>query len=189
MHLLNAFFKNYPYLSSFIATGMKASLADAFAQKTEPVTSKRSPGKKFSVPRNLTFLLYGGLYQGCAQYYIYNRVFPFLFGAGSSPLQVTMKVVSDLLLVTPFLCLPSMYLMKAIVFQYSFKEAFRKYIYDIREHRVVKKYWAIWGPTQYLTFGFIPEHLRIVFIASVSFFWLIILSRLTAKSDKELKIK
>ena len=44
---------------------------------------------------------------------------------------------------------------------------------------------SIWGPVQCLTFGVVPEHLRIAFIAVVSFFWLIIFSSLTAKSQKE----
>jgi hypothetical protein len=38
---------------------------------------------------------------------------------------------------------------------------------------------------QCLTFGVVPQHLRIAFIAVVSFFWLIIFSSLTAKSQKE----
>ena len=176
--IINAFFKNYPYLSSFVSTGLKASLADFAAQTTE---AERNKG--FDFLRNLTFLLYGGLYQGCAQYYFYNIVFPKLFGVGTDPVSVARKVFADLLILTPFVCLPSVYFLKAIVFRYSFKEAAKRYWLDVKEQKVVIKYWMLWGPVQTLTFGFIPPHLRIIFIAGVSFFWLIILSRLSSKSD------
>lgn len=176
--LLNAFFKNYPYLSSFLSTGLKASLADFAAQATD--SDKK---KGFNLLRNLTFLLYGGLYQGCAQYFLYNVVFPQLFGTGTDPTSVAKKVFADLLILTPFLCLPSVYFLKAIVFRYSFKEAARKYWTDVKEQKVVFKYWMLWAPVQTLTFGFVPPHLRILFIAGVSFFWLIILSKLTSSSD------
>jgi hypothetical protein len=45
------------------------------------------------------------------------------------------------------------------------------------------KYWAIWTPTQCITFSIVPEHLRIPFIAAVSFGWLILLSSITSRGD------
>lgn len=47
------------------------------------------------------------------------------------------------------------------------------------------KRYSLWGPVQCLTFGVVPQHLRIAFIALVSFFWLIIFSSVTAKGQKE----
>ena len=176
--ILNSFFKNYPYISSFLSTGVKALLADLAAQATESGSKK-----DFDFLRNLTFFLYGGLYQGCAQYFLYNVLFPKLFGVGTDSVSVAKKVLADLLILTPFLCLPSVYFLKAIVFRYSFKEAARRYWVDVKEQKVVLKYWMLWAPVQTLTFGFIPPHLRILFIAGVSFFWLIILSKLSSKSD------
>jgi hypothetical protein len=47
------------------------------------------------------------------------------------------------------------------------------------------KFYILRKKTLQLTFGVVPQHLRIAFIAVVSFFWLIIFSSLTAKSQKE----
>lgn len=173
--LLNAFFKNYPYASSFLVTGIKAGFADAIAQASEPGS--------FLMLRNLVFLLYGGLYQGCTQYFLYNKLFPKLFGVSTAPTVVAKKVLTDLLVLTPFLCLPSVYFLKSLVFRYSPVVAAKKYWTDVKDNGVVFKYWILWCPVQCLTFGVIPEHLRISFIALISFFWLIILSKITSKSD------
>jgi len=65
--------------------------------------------------------------------------------------------------------------------RYSAKEAFRRYVDDIRNHGLLTKYWLLWGPVQCLTFSIVPEHFRVTFIAAVSFFWLIILSSIASK--------
>ena len=37
-------------------------------------------------------------------------------------------------------------------------------------------FWKVWTPAHIVTFGLMPEPLRITWVASVSFFWLIIKS-------------
>ena len=173
--MLTMLLKKYPYVSSFVVTGVKAAMADALVQIGAP--------DKFSILRNLAFLLYGGLYQGCTQYFIYNELFPKFLGVSSDPTTVLKKVLLDLLVLTPFLCLPVVYVFKALVFKWKLSEAFHKYMVDVKENGIVFKYWMLWGPMQCLTFGIIPKHLRIGFIATVSFFWTIILSSVTSKTD------
>ena len=56
-------------------------------------------------PRTLAFLLYGGLYQGICQLFIFNEVFPALFGTGTDLGTVTAKVLTDQFVLTPLLCL------------------------------------------------------------------------------------
>lgn len=148
-----------------------------------------APPNRFQPLRNLAFLLYGGLYQGCAQHFLYNVCFPKWFGANTAPLTVVKKVSFDLLVLTPALCLPTAYLTKALIFRYSLKEGLRRYITDVKENGLLKKYSMIWGPVHCLTFGVVPAHLRIVFIAAFSFVWLILLSSLTSKSDANREAK
>lgn len=185
--MIDTFFQTYPYLSAFLTTGFKASLADLAAQTRSNVRERNKDDggetKPFQFLRNLAFLLYGGLYQGCAQHFFYNIMLPTIFGEGRTIGTVLCKVLFDALILTPILCLPSAYLTKAIVFRYSLKEGLSRYIYDVKKNRLLFKYWALWAPVQCLTFGVIPVHYRIAFIAVVSFFWLMILSSLTAKSD------
>jgi protein Mpv17 len=132
--------------------------------------------------RTLAFLLYGGLYQGCVQYFIFNECFPRWFGSGEDVWTVATKVLFDLFALTPFLCLPFAYLFKAFAFRYSPAEGISRYLEDAKRDLLVK-YWIFWGPTQCITFGVMPAQWRIPFIAAMSFFWLITLSTISSRGD------
>jgi hypothetical protein len=58
-----------------------------------------------------------------------------------------------------------------------------RYKHDITESGLLKKYWLLWGPVNSFTFSVIPQHFRIPFMASISFFWMIALSYISAKGD------
>lgn len=178
MSTLESFYKTAPYEAAFMTCGIKASAADFLAQKRESDDNKAQEQVEFE--RNLAFILYGGLYQGMAQYYIYNVLFPMWFGNGHDILSVGIQVVFDLGVISPFLCLPVAYLAKSAIYGNTPIEGMKKYINDVRHQGLLLKYYKIWFPAQCLTFGVVPEHLRIVFIACVSFFWLILLSSITA---------
>jgi len=64
---------------------------------------------KFDLRRCLIFLIYGGLYQGCAQEYIYNDILPIL-GTGTDVKTVAKKVVLDMAFISPLICIPSKYI-------------------------------------------------------------------------------
>eukprot|EP00967_Tisochrysis_lutea_P027864 scaffold32377_cov34-Tisochrysis_lutea.AAC.1 len=135
--------------------------------------------------RTTAFFLYGGLYQGATQYYLFNECFPRWFGTSDDLATLATKVLFDQLVLTPFLCLPVAYLIKAIAFAESPAEGLRRYIADVKEDLLIK-YWLIWTPAQCFTFGVVPPQYRIAFIALVSFFWLIILSTISARDDAAL---
>lgn len=75
-----------------------------------------------------------------------------IFGTGTDVATVLCKVAFDMLVLTPFLCLPVAYLVKALVFQYPLKEGLEKYVADAKKDLLLK-YWAIWTPAQCLTFS------------------------------------
>eukprot|EP00580_Thalassiosira_gravida_P003184 CAMPEP_0201618146 /NCGR_PEP_ID=MMETSP0492-20130828/38179_1 /ASSEMBLY_ACC=CAM_ASM_000837 /TAXON_ID=420259 /ORGANISM="Thalassiosira gravida, Strain GMp14c1" /LENGTH=209 /DNA_ID=CAMNT_0048086631 /DNA_START=318 /DNA_END=947 /DNA_ORIENTATION=+ len=190
-----------PLASAFVTCGFKASLADFVAQKraareeiegdddynvdSDTIILGGIEETPFEKRRNFAFLLYGGFYQGMAQQIIFNGIFPFLFGQGQDVETVISKVLCDSMFVTPFICLPVAYVVKSVIFQYSLIEAFTRYKDDVLNNGLLVKYWSLWVPVQCLTFGVVPQHLRIVFIAFVSFFWLIIFSSIAAKGQKE----
>eukprot|EP01082_Thalassiosira_pseudonana_P013238 g11575.t1 g11575 contig6:138175-138926(-) len=185
-----------PLASAFVTCGVKACAADLVAQKKQAAKDAKElfgddddDDGDISIPiekrRNFAFFLYGGFYQGMAQEIIFNEVFPKLFGQGTDVYTVASKVLFDALVISPLVCLPVAYLVKSVIFQYSFREALRRYKSDVMENGLLTKYWSLWGPVQCLTFGVVPQHLRIAFIALVSFFWLIIFSSVTAKGQKE----
>ena len=180
---LDAFFQSSPYGAAAITCGFKASTADLVAQKRQ-FNKRDHTADQHNEPdwrRNVAFTLYGAIYQGMAQEFIYNHLYPTFFGAGTSVGIVLSKVLFDLLIQTTLLTLPIAYLIKAMIYQYSPREAFRRYLDDVKNHGLLKKYFLLWGPVQCITFSIIPVHYRVTFIACVSFFWLIILSTIATK--------
>jgi len=117
---------------------------------------------------------------------IFHEIFPKIFGQGTDVFTVISKLAFDMLVVSPFVCLPVAYLVKSDIFQYIIGEGLARYEDDVTKNGLLLKYWSIWGPVQCLTF---PVHLRIAFIALISFFWLIIFSSITAKGQKERELE
>jgi hypothetical protein len=130
--------------------------SDAIAQKTE--SARKQP--RFSFRRNIAFIIYGGLYNGFFENFLFNNCFPVVFGEGTDLVTVASKVVVDQLILTPFLCLPAAYIVRALVFRSSVRDALSRYLSDAKKD-LLWKYWLIWTPTQCLTFSVVPVHLRI----------------------------
>lgn len=151
---------------------------------TTSLETSASQPKSFSFKRNLALLFYGGLYQGCGQELIYNNLFSMLFGAGTQARTVMTKVCFDMLMVQPFLSLPIAYVIKAPIFGYSFSDSIRRYLVDVKQNRLLQQCWMVWTPTQIVSFMLIPKHLRISFMACVSFFWIILFSSISSKEWK-----
>ena len=200
--IVSDFYQSAPYLAAFLTCGVKASAADFVAQRsaqgsadshrsddqhgvfTTITSNTKESVEKIDIARNTAFILYGGLYQGITQEFIFNHVYPLLFGFGTDITTVATKVVFDMVVLSPFVCLPAAYLMKGLIFQELLMDSLRHYYDDVMERGLILKYWMVWAPVQCLTFSIIPEHLRITFIALVSFFWLILLSAISAESDE-----
>mmetsp|Transcript_17207 Transcript_17207/g.26639 ORF Transcript_17207/g.26639 Transcript_17207/m.26639 type:complete len:373 (+) Transcript_17207:174-1292(+) len=139
--------------------------------------------QKPNLQRTFAFLMYGSVYQGACQEFIYNHLYPVWFGDGTEVSVVLIKVIFDCLIQTTLVTLPVAYLTKALIYRYSAKEAFRRYRSDIQEHGLLIKYYSLWFPVNCLTFSVVPEHYRVTWIAFVSFFWLMILSSISSKQD------
>lgn len=189
--VVNNFWMTSPYTAAAAVCGVKASAADLVAQNRQyslrgeekEQTRKRDFLKRgLDFQRNIAFLLYGAVYQGMAQEFIYNHLYPVWFGTGTTMRIVLIKVSFDLFIQTTLITLPIAYLTKSLIYRYSFKEGIRRYFDDIKNHGLLTKYFVLWGPVQCLTFSVVPEHLRVTFIAFVSFFWLIILSTIASRT-------
>jgi hypothetical protein len=202
---VDTFWRTSPYAAAGLICGTKASAADFIAQQRQyhkrqaddsdsevqlnddgslaVVLEEVEPAaNKMDLQRNFVYIIYGAFYQGMAQEYIYNHLYPVLFGAGTDIRTVLTKVTFDLLLQTTLVTLPIAYMSKALLYRYSVGEAWRRYVDDIRNHGLLTKYFALWGPVQCLTFSVVPQHLRVTFIALISFFWVIILSSIASKT-------
>lgn len=187
--MIDSFYQTQPYLSAFVTCSVKASAADLVAQKQDDGDSKalnnNDVDDRVDIRRNIGFLLYGGLYQGMVQEYLYNTWFPSVFGDSTNLITVLEQVMLDMIILSPFLCLPVAYLVKAsIAKDQSLPDGLQRYVDHVQQQGLLFKYWALWAPVQCLTFGVIPQHLRIVFTAFVSFFWLMILSTISSRAEE-----
>ena len=194
---LNDFYKNHRFQGAFLTCAIKGCSADLVAQsianrreqkEEDEIRDNRvltslgfiPPGSnvKHSYPdlkRSLMFLIYGGFYQGMAQEFIYNDILPKL-GRGTDALTVAKKVFVDMAFIAPLICVPIAYLVKGLLLGNSIGQSLQNYKSDVVNEGVIFKNWMIFVPTQCLTFSVVPEHLRVSFVACVSFFWMILLS-------------
>mmetsp|Transcript_25745 Transcript_25745/g.55768 ORF Transcript_25745/g.55768 Transcript_25745/m.55768 type:complete len:325 (+) Transcript_25745:321-1295(+) len=177
--------------SQLVATKTAQSIGDDDTSSNQEV--------QFDPSRNLAYVIYGGMYTGIAQHYIYNELFPQIFGHDPTGLTVFSEVVANALVVGPLIGMPIAYLIKALVLQQPspssdddntnssnpISEGLRRYTEDCCSKGLLIKYWAVWCPVQTLTFSVVPEHLRVAFMAAVSFFWFVILSTVSA-DDQEM---
>lgn len=193
---LDAFFQSQPYLAAFLTCSFKAGTADLLAQKQILSPAKKSPAPEesmeeaFDLPRNLSFIFYGGLVQGMFQQFLFSAVYPVMFGHEHTFFTTVQQVAFDVG-VMPFVYLPIVYSIKSL-FSASNANGFSlenvqdglaKLGDDILNKGLLKTYWSIWIPAQSLTFSVIPPHLRVLFVALVSFCWVTILSSISSSSS------
>ena len=76
-----------------------------------------------------------------------------------------------------------LYLIKALVYDYSLGVGLQKYFNDVTKNGLLFKYWRIWFPAQSISFTVVPDHLRVVFMASVSVLWFIQVSTVASNGD------
>ena len=186
---INAFYLSYPLISAVTTCSVKGSLADFIAQKRNSAdgdNNETKPTKEpFSFRRNAAYILYGGGILGVFCDIMYNFAYPFLFGGLDGIIQLIAIVSFDNIITAPLLWLPPVYFVRAILYGDPLKSGFRNYIDDIKLRGLLTKYWAVWWPAQIVNFSLVPAHLRIAFMAGVSFFWLIILSCVSSNSKKK----
>lgn len=151
--------------------------------------------------RTLAFYLYGGLYQGMFLQFLYTTAYPYLFGG--HPHQLQLQVHTEIVVFGPFLTLPLAYVIRACIdavaneslvkgksetlyddglaqLSKQATEGLEKYKNHILTQNLLIKYWAIWGPAQTINFLVVPPHLRVVFVALVSFFWVYLFSMISS---------
>jgi hypothetical protein len=176
---VDVFFKTHRFATAFIAGGAQATTADFFAQRREGLQNiNKEDGSLFCPRRNMSFLLYGGLYQGMANEYIFNTLLPFWFG--------TNQMLQALVAVFFFgsvVSLPIAYRIKAFVFGYSAKEGFRRYWHDVTKNGLLKKFWSVWVPVNCTNFGLVPPCYRITVNSIVAFCWLMVLSTIISRQN------
>jgi len=162
-----------------ITTGLKTSAADIFAQK---VIERR---KDIDWTRHAVFCTFGFAYLGGFQYWLYNVKFTQWCGPITARFghkaTAPIKVFIDQGLHHPLVYFPVFFSMKAVVSGKPLSTAVEKYKTEIWAS--LKALWGVWVPAQLVNFAFVPRHLRIPYVAAVSFGWTVILSVMQGKFD------
>lgn len=169
----------HPMTVGVVTTGVKTSAADVFAQK---VVEGR---EDFDWTRHAAFCAFGFGYLGGFQYWLYNVKFAQWCG----PLTRTfghratapIKTFIDQAIHHPLIYFPSFFAIKAAVSGQPLSSAAVKYKAEIWDS--LKALWMVWVPAQFVNFAFVPRHLRIPYVAAVSFGWTVILSVMQGKFD------
>ena len=94
--------------------------------------SKLDEKQTFNVDwsRSLTFILYGGFYQGMVLEFIYNHVLP-LFGTGTDITTVARKVAVDMGFISPCITIPTAYVIKGFLIGNTFVQSLANYVDDV----------------------------------------------------------
>ena len=159
-----------PVASSFVFCVAKGSMSDIISQRV-------LEDHAISWRRNLSFSLYSGFYLGLAQYGIYNTLFIRIFGTSQSLRNSIRKVLADSLVHVPFVYFPVYYIRNTLSLGRVIAiDGIASYIQDATSSNLLISYYTLWPAVQMVTFTTISPHLRIPFIASVSFAWLMYLS-------------
>ncbi|CAB9514746.1 Mpv17 / PMP22 family [Seminavis robusta] len=176
---VNTFYQTYPLQAAVLTCGVKASLADCVAQIRSWTSSERA----IELRRNAAYIIYGGIFIGLMCHIEYDIVFPHLFGTNHDLKNVVESVLFDNFVSAPLMWLPPVYFIKAVMFDYPLSEGLDKYLSDIRDEGLLYKYWAVWLPAQTISFSCVPDHMRVLFMACISFGWFIILSSCQSTGD------
>jgi len=135
-------------------------------------------------------VLYSGTVLGMLCAIMYNHIFPVIFAGETRPIILAVKMaLFDVFINAPLIWLPPAYIVQALAYRFPKREAIQRYITDVKENGLLKKYWSLWLPASLTNFLFVPAHFRVAFVAAVGFFWMIVLSAVANKNNGELEVE
>ena len=169
--LKSSFLQRHPFASACAITTFNAAAADLLTQ----LVFERHNGNKYNPSRTLLFASFGFLFQGCAQYTVVNLVWDRVF-PGASVWAVLFKMACMNFISDPLLFFPCFYIFKESMAkgQIAIKEALTRYSENYLQDWTNS--WSVWFPGHAVTYGVMPSHKRIPWMAFLSFFYMCILS-------------
>jgi Mpv17 / PMP22 family len=186
------FLQDHPFASAVIITTVNAVCADLMTQ----LVLERSAGAVvWNWQRTALFGAFGFFFQGFCQYAIVNWGWEKLF-PGTSTRAVASKVCGMNLVSDPLFFFPAFYLFKQILVWQSGASAATATVvegtgrlaaltsfvssalssYHQNAWSDWKNSWMVWFPGHAVTYGVMPKHKRIPWMAFLSFFYMCVLS-------------
>lgn len=180
------FCRQQPFITGVACAGMKGAFADVTSQLV-------MQDNEYRPLRTVAFTLWNMAYCGVVVFGLYSvlvpRVWPVRTLGGAwhprAARHTAYAVAFDNLIATPFLCLPTYYLVHGVL-EASWEErrrplalaarALRVYASEARETLLLS--WCFWVPIHTATFAVVPTKLRTHFVAACSFVTLSFMSSL-----------
>ena len=178
---INRFMMRYPKQTSVAFTGIKTVAADLVVQTCVDGNSIFKGTMDWN--RTAVFGTFGLFYMGAFQYWLFNIAFFKLF-PGVTLKQSLKKVCADQFVKGPFCYWPSFYFIRTLINEKKIDNTTANTVFETYKNNVksdLMHYWSIWVPAQCVTFYVMPLHLRLPFIATLSFFWCCFLSYMHGK--------
>ena len=143
-------------------------------------------------PRTAAFAIFGCLWMGAGQYFIYAKLLERWLPA-SDILSSSGKVMLDQFVHVPFVFMPIFCLTDGCVsamtthalMSGSDVVRFARNKYRREAVETLTENWKLWLPAQFVCFRYVQPSLRVPYVACVSFVWTMILSRLQGKFREE----
>ena len=177
-------YKRLPYPMAFITCFGKGSLSDGITQtKLEKNTKQIHKDQWLDYKRNVRFAVWSGTYCGCIQHFVYNVLYARLFPS-TTVLSRLICTLFDCFVHGPVSYFPSYYISKSLMTGGTAMEGFDEYRNNI--WKILTPYWKVWCPSIFLIMFFLPPQFRVLAIAGVSLFWLILLSYMSPMVEENL---
>jgi protein Mpv17 len=163
--------KRHPFTAAVGITTFNAFAADLMTQ----LIFEKNP---WNPQRSAVFAAFGFLYQGMAQYAIVNLGWEKLF-PGTKPKAVISKICAMNLLSDPLLFMPTFYIFKEVMGQGGLTlPTVKAALWGYKANCFMdwRNSWMVWFPGHAVTYGVMPPHKRIPWMAFLSFFYMIVLS-------------
>jgi Mpv17 / PMP22 family len=183
-----SFLERHAFWVGVSITTVKAVLADLLTQFVlEQGKNNVVPYRVWNYQRTLVFGAFGLFYQGMVQYAIVNwfweRIFP-----GTKPRAVVSKICAMNLVSDPLLFMPTFYIFHQFMMTTgggtgnagaaSVAATVQAALLSYKANCVMdwRNSWMIWFPGHAVTYGVLPPHQRIPWMAFLSFFYMCVLS-------------
>uniref|UniRef100_A0A7S3JXF6 Peroxisomal membrane protein MPV17 n=1 Tax=Aureoumbra lagunensis TaxID=44058 RepID=A0A7S3JXF6_9STRA len=167
--------RTYPLSTAFGTCFIKGSASDVIAQMISYGDNNKEEARRFDLRRNISFAIFSGTYLGIGQHFIYNVAFSRMFGKSQDFRTAAKKVIADATIHVPCIYLPLYFSFETVATgQGTPLHGLQRYSHDAPQ--VLSTYWSTWPPVHFISFSILPPELRISFVATVSFVWLVYLS-------------
>eukprot|EP00927_Polykrikos_kofoidii_P055257 TRINITY_DN49538_c0_g1_i1.p1 TRINITY_DN49538_c0_g1~~TRINITY_DN49538_c0_g1_i1.p1 ORF type:complete len:216 (-),score=30.78 TRINITY_DN49538_c0_g1_i1:33-626(-) len=174
---LNAWMARHAVVTAALAGTSKTSGCDfcvqRFAERRDTVDWRR----------NAAFASFGLSWVGCGQYFLFNKVFPFLvpgINGRARLLPIISVTMMDSFVHIPFLYLPIFYLFRAIAHEplKGPQEVLEVAVLSWRTNLLsdVRMQCSIFAPVIAFNFAVNPPHLRVPFTVAAGILWVCVLS-------------